>query len=86
MPLLTAFLTGLIQVSLVAFQSRQIAHHQLTGGSRLLPIFLVGCGISSVWIFNVRAAVSGLAAGAAYVLGAGIGTVIAMKIRMKAPK
>ena len=77
-PTLSALGTGFVQVFLVALQTRQIAK-----GARLLWIFLVACGISAVWIFNVRAATGTLAAGGAYVLGAGLGTVAAMKIHVR---
>ncbi len=77
-PVLGALGTGFVQVFLVAYQTRQIANR-----AKLLPIFLVGCAISAVWIFNVRAAVGSLPAGAAYVLGAGLGTVAAMKLKVR---
>jgi multidrug transporter EmrE-like cation transporter len=73
-----AFATGVVQVFLVAFQTRQVANR-----APVRNIVLVALGISAVWVFNVRAAVSGLPAGVAYTLGAGLGTYLAMKMRMK---
>jgi hypothetical protein len=78
--ILKGFGTGVLQVFLVALQTRQIAHR-----SKLWLIFLVALAISGVWIFNVRAAVGSLAQGVSYVIGAGVGTVAAMKIRFKEP-
>jgi hypothetical protein len=75
--ILKALATGAAQVFLVALQSRQIARRASLGW-----IFVVGIGISAVWIFNVRAAVSSFYVGAAYVLGAGLGTIAAMKVKI----
>ena len=72
-----AFLTGCLQVFLVAYQTRQIAF-----GARPWRIVLVGIAISSVWVLNIRAAASGLGQGAAYALGAGCGTALALSFRM----
>jgi multidrug transporter EmrE-like cation transporter len=75
--MIRSFLTGLIQVFLVAYQTRQISH-----GAKLLSIFLVAIGISLVWVFNVRSAVGSIQAGISYALAAGIGTVLAMKMKL----
>ncbi len=76
-----AFLTGVAQVTLVVFQTRQIARK-----AALWQIVTVGMAISSVWIFNVRAAVGSIPAAVAYVLGAGTGTAIAMSLKLKEGK
>ncbi len=72
--MMMAFATGLVQVFLVALNQRQIANK-----SKIWRIVLVGGMISLVWIFNVHAAVGTIGVGAAYVLGAGSGTWLAMK-------
>ncbi len=76
--MLVAFLTGCIQVFLVAFQTRQISER-----ARLWQIIGVGAAISTVWVFNVRAAGDGLWSSAAYVAGAATGTGLAMLRRKK---
>lgn len=76
--MIAAFLTAVVQVFLVALQTRQIARR-----APVAQIVVVAIGISAVWIFNVRAAVSSLPAGVAYVLGAGVGTYIAMTLKLK---
>ena len=72
-----AFATGIGQVTLVAYQTRQIL-----AGVGLVRLFLVGFAISATWVLNVHAAISGVGPGAAYALGAGCGSVLAMKIRL----
>lgn len=74
----SAFGTGSLQVFLVAYQTRQIANRV-----RIWRIVLVGVGISAVWVLNIRAATAGFGPGAAYALGAGFGTFVAMKWRMR---
>lgn len=65
------FLMGILQVFLVAANVRQVAE------GRLLGAFLVGCGISGVWAYNVHhIAISGVQDGLLYALGAGLGTVL----------
>ena len=70
-----AFLTGALQVFLVALQGRQIAER-----ARLWQVVLVGALISTVWVFNVRAAASGFWEAACYVAGAACGTALAMLV------
>ena len=77
--LLAAFGTGSLQVFLVAYQTRQFVHRTATW-----RIVGIGFLISAVWVFNIRAAVSGLDAGAAYALGAAFGTWLALRLKMKA--
>lgn len=73
--MLLAFITGLAQVFLVAFQVRQVAER-----ARVWQIAAVGCAISAVWVFNVRAATDGFWPAAAYVVGAGAGTLVAQLV------
>jgi hypothetical protein len=71
MTLLLLFLTGVIQVFLVAANTRQVAAGRLVGS------YFVGFGISLVWAYNVHhVAISGPLAGFVYAQGAGIGTVL----------
>lgn len=72
-----AFFTGTVQVFLVAFQQRQIAFR-----APLFNIVSVGVLISTVWVWNVRAATGGFWMGFWYVVGAGLGTFLAMLIRV----
>lgn len=72
-----AFMTGFIQVFLVAYQTRQIVMK-----APLWSIFVVACAISAVWVLNVKAANAGVAENVAYVLGAGVGTITAMSTRV----
>ena len=76
--MIPAFGTGLLQVFLVALQGRQIAER-----SALWKIVLVGALISTVWVFNVRAATAGGWEAAAYVCGAACGTLLAMLVPMR---
>ncbi len=79
--MIQAFLTGIAQVTLVVFQTRQIARR-----APVWQVVCVGMAISSVWIFNVRAAVGSLPSAVAYVIGAGTGTLIAMSLKLKESK
>jgi hypothetical protein len=79
--LIIAFFTGLIQVFLVAFQTRQIAKE-----SSIWAIILVSVGISTVWVFNVRAVTTDWISALAYIIGAGIGTGGAMLVKIKSKK
>ena len=75
--MLAAFFTGVAQVALVALNIRQIA-----AKSRLWKIGAVGFGISALWVLNVRAAASGLGPGVSYALGAGVGSMLAMRFKV----
>jgi hypothetical protein len=77
MQAVVALITGIVQVFLVALQTRQLAI-----GVQLWQIFVVGFGISAVWVLNVRAATGDWLTGLTYALGAGIGTCLATKVRL----
>jgi len=76
--MLWALAAGIGQVTLVQLQVRLVS-----SGARLRWIFLLGIAISAFWIVNVNSAISGLGPGAAYALGAGFGSLLAMKIKIK---
>ena len=76
--ILIAFFTGLCQVFLVVYQTRQIAHK-----APLWSITLVGTLISTVWVMNVHAVSSGWVCSVAYVAGTGTGTLVAMLVRIR---
>jgi hypothetical protein len=72
---LSLFLMGVLQVALVAANTRQVAQARLVGS------FFVGIGISAVWAYNVHhIAIGGVVDGACYALGAGVGTVLGIII------
>jgi hypothetical protein len=79
--MIPAFFTGVAQVFLVALQTRQIANRVA-----LWQITLVGCLISAVWVFNVRAAAGTWQERAAYVFGATCGTTLAMLVPFRRKK
>jgi hypothetical protein len=69
------FLTGLLQVFLVATNTRQISQGRLIGS------YLVGFGISAVWAYNVHhVAISGLWGGFWYAQGAACGTLLGIVV------
>lgn len=71
MTYVTLFLTGLLQVFLVAANTRQVSRGYLMGS------YIVGFGISLVWAYNVHhVAISGPLAGFIYAQGAACGTVL----------
>jgi hypothetical protein len=73
--LLLIFLTGFLQVFLVAANTRQVAQGHALGG------YLFGFGISAVWAFNVHhVAISGLLGGFVYAQGAACGTVLGIRV------
>jgi uncharacterized protein YebE (UPF0316 family) len=74
--LVNLFLRAFVMVSLVAMNTRQIAHGNYRGA------FLCGCLISLVWYLNVGKASHDQRwqAVLAYALGAGCGTVCGMWI------
>lgn len=78
---LQAAATGIAQVFLVQLQVRQVTTKVRTG-----MIFLVGVGISAAWVLNVHSAIAGFYTGAAYALGAGVGSVLATKVHLKKAK
>lgn len=63
---------GLLQVTLVAMNTKQIAQSHFFGA------FVIGFSISLVWTFNVRSATKGGMAACLYSLGAACGTVLGM--------
>lgn len=70
---LTLFLTGFIQVALVAANTYLIAH------GRVISVLIVGTAISLVWTVNVRrVAFGGWWDRVAYSIGAGVGSVVGM--------
>lgn len=70
MSTLVVFLTGFLQVFLVATNTRQVSQGHLMGSA------IVGFGISAVWAYNVHhIAISGMVDGLIYALGASCGTV-----------
>ena len=67
------FLTGMIQVLLVAFNTYQLAHKKWVG------CFIVGFLISFVWTFNVKKIAFGKnMERVVYALGAAFGTVLGL--------
>lgn len=78
MSYLFAFLLGVLQVSLVAANSRQINALRWKGA------FLGGVGISAVWTMNVKSvALGGYGVAFCYSFGAGCGTVLGMWLTRK---
>lgn len=72
---LKAFLLGLLMVTLVSANTRQVAHLHFAGA------FFVGVAISLTWVFGIKAvAHSSRIVGVCYALGAGCGTLLGMVI------
>lgn len=74
-PKLKIFITGFIQVVLVAINTYQISHSKYVGA------FIVGFGISFVWSFNVRKIAFGtMSDRILYASGAAVGSLIGLII------
>lgn len=72
-PKFSLFLTGFIQVILVAVNTYQIAHKKFVG------VLIVGFLISLVWSWNVKKIAFGSTADRLiYAIGAGIGSLIGL--------
>lgn len=78
MTLLSLFLRSFVQVALIALNVRHITQ------GRYLAAFLTGVGISAVWYWNANTAAHewGIFPILAYALGAGLGTIAGMRVRV----
>lgn len=76
--MLSAFLIGAIQVALVVFQTRQIARQ-----ASVWRIVITAMLVAGSWVFCVHVAMTGIIDGISYAVGAGIGSLVAMKLQIR---
>ncbi len=73
-----AFAVGFALVFMVSYQTRQLA-----AGRKGVAVFVIACAISAAWCLGVRSIAASAETAPFYIFGAGCGTMVACRTKVK---